>query len=66
MTGKRSGLTLEVMGKASRPLHSAAVLATVSLMAFRYSTLRPLAAGMLFHRAADWFAERTAIEECGD
>lgn len=66
VTGKRSGLTLEGMGKASRPLHSAAVLATVSLMAFRYSTLRPLAAGMLFHRAADWFAERTAIEKCGD
>lgn len=58
VAGKRSGLTLKDIGRASRPLHSAAVLGTVSLIAFRYSTLRPIAAGMLFHRAADWIAER--------
>ncbi len=66
VAGKRSGLTLVDIGAASRPLHSAVVLAAVSLVALRYSTVRPFAAGMLYHRAADWYAERSPNQINGD
>ncbi len=59
VAGKRSGLKMEHMGDVFRPLHSPIALIVVSLIALRYSTARPIAAGMLFHRMADWIAERS-------
>ena len=58
VAGKRSGLTLITIGPAFRPLHTSLALAAVCLVALRYPIARPIAAGMLFHRAGDWFAER--------